>query len=73
MIKNTKSRAVGEGGRKQSLIKGGSVLRFKPLPFYVYHFGRKGTPFIYLLLKKASLSRTYFRKPCSHFHVELNK
>ena len=32
-----------------------------PYPF-TYHFGRKGTPFIYLLLKKVPLLHTYFRK-----------
>ena len=31
-----------------------------PYPF-IYHFGRKGTLFIYLLLKKVFLSHTYFR------------
>ena len=43
-----------------------------PYPF-IYHFGRKGTPFIYLLFKKVPLSHTYFGKSCSRFHVVLNK
>ena len=33
-----------------------------PTPyFFIYHFGRKGTSFIYLLLRKVLLSLTYFR------------
>ena len=51
---------------------GGSALKSNPLPF-IYHFGRKGTPFIYLLLKKVPLSHTYFMKSCSHFHLGLDK
>ena len=39
---------------------------------YYYLFRRKGTPFIYLLLKKVPLSHTHFWK-YYHFHVVLDK
>ena len=45
----------------------------QPLTRRIYHFGRKGTPFIYLLLKYVTPSQKYFRKSSSYFHVVLNK
>ena len=47
-------RGVG-GGTYQSLIWEGSAPRSNPLPFHI-PFWQKGTPFIYLLLKKVPLS-----------------
>ena len=47
------SRLNARGGTNQILIRGGSARRSNPLPFY-NHFGRKGTPFIYLLSKKGT-------------------
>ena len=41
---------------------------------FIYHFGRKDTPFIIpFYCKKVPLSHTYFRKFCSSFHVVLHK
>ena len=63
----------GGGGVLNKVLYGEAPPR-GPTPYpFIHHFGRKGTPFIYLLLKKVPLSHTYFRKSCSSFHVVLNK
>ena len=71
------------GGTLQNFYTGCSAPRFIPLHF-VYHFDRKGTPFVCLKLKKKCTRLTCFhnwpvswinhqnRKSC-HFHVVLNK
>ena len=38
------------GGTQQMFIRGGTALKFNPLPFYVFFFHEKGTPFVDLLL-----------------------
>ena len=66
-------RGGGGGGVLNKVLYGEAPPR-SPTPYpFIYHFGRKGTPFIYLLLKRVLLSHTYFRKSCSSFHVVLNK
>ena len=45
-----------------------------PYPYnFIPTWQKRYTPFIYFLLKKASLSHTYFRRYSSHFHVLLSK
>ena len=42
------------GGTQQMFIRGGPALTFNPLPFYVFFFHEKGTPFAYLLLRNGT-------------------
>ena len=61
------------GGGGGYLREFNTTLGPNPYPF-IYHFRRKGTPFIYLLLrKKVPLSHNHFWKSCYHFHVVLDK
>ena len=47
------------GGRVLDKVLYGEALPRGPTPYsLIYHFGRKGTPFICLLLKKGTLSHT---------------
>ena len=63
-----------EGGGVLNKVLYGEAPPRGPTPYpFIYHFGRKGTPFTYLLLKKVPLSHTYFGKSCSSFNVVLNK
>ena len=46
-------KKLGGGGYLTKFIRGGSAPRSNPSPFSIAcHFGRKGTPFMYLLLKR---------------------
>ena len=38
------------GGTQQMFIRGGPAQRFNPLPFYIFFFHEKSSPFVDLLL-----------------------
>ena len=63
----------GGGGYLTKFNTGRLRPEVHPLTLLYTILAEKGTPFIYLLLKRVPLSHTYFRKSCSHFREGLNK
>ena len=49
------------GGTQQMFIRGGPAQRFNPLPFYIFFFHEKSSPFEDLLLTNVPLSHTLLR------------
>ena len=61
-------------GTKKKLIRAGSAPRSDPLAFFFFIFGRKDTPFVYLLLTNSTpLLYHPNREPFCHFHAGFNK
>ena len=61
-------RYPGGGGGVLNKVLYGEAPPRGPTPYpFIYHFGRKDTPFITFYWKKVPLSHTYLRKSCSSF------